>query len=226
MRLLHGKLLLAVGLVSAAIACSGSPTSPSTSGMSPGATTIRGTARGASVARSSASQVAAHAPTTIRICVSGTTTCADVDGSGDFELTGNFSGDVQLQVTGPQGPLMLTIPNVKRGETIVVVVSVEGTAAAIQIVARSGGDDDEDDEDDDEDDEDGDGETELRGTVSGLDGACPMLRFLLDGATIFTNDSTEFEGRCGAVRNGRRVEVSGVMQTSGEVLATEVEIDD
>lgn len=233
MRHMNTKILWAAGLVSmiAAIACSGGsvdlPTRPSSSGTSGRATTIRGTTRGSNAAVASASQFAIQAATTIRICVSGTATCAAVDGTGNFVLTGNFSGDVHLQVTSPQGTVMLTLPNVKHGETIVVIVSFNGPNGVMQIVSRTGGDDDDEDNDDEDDDEDDDeGEVELRGTVSGLSRGCPTPSFLLSGRAIVTNNSTRFEGGCPALQNGRRVEVSGVMQTNGTVLATEVEIDD
>lgn len=166
----NAKVLCGIVLVSmsAAVACSnaslGVPTSPSTSGTSGAtSTTIRGNTRTSSAVHAvqSANEFASHAPTTIRICVTGTTTCADVDGAGNFELTGEFSRDVRLQITSSQGTVMLTISHVRHGELIVVVVNLTGTNGSIQIVSRTGGNDDDDSDDasaadDDEDSADDD----------------------------------------------------------------------
>lgn len=163
MQRLNTRIVWGIGVLVmiAASACSGgsvgSPVSPSTSGTFGGSTTIRGTTNvaGASQsARQSASRASAlHASTTIRVCISGTTTCADVDGAGTFELTGHFSGDIRLQFTGPQGTVILTIPHVQPGETIVVTVELNGTNGTIRILSRQGGDDDSDDDDDSSDDD-------------------------------------------------------------------------
>jgi hypothetical protein len=91
----------------------------------------------------------------------------------------------------------------------------DGSLLAVRVEAE---DDDEDDEDDDE--------FEVRGTVAGLTGTCPNLRFTVNGSTIVTNGGTKFDGGCSRIQNGRRVEVEGVRQSNGEVLAREVEIDD
>jgi hypothetical protein len=99
---------------------------------------------------SSAGRTAAQSP--FKVCVSGTTTCAGLDGSGNFELKGDFAGDVALDVTGPQGTTTLTVPDVQPGETVVVVVDLQGTAAALRIESRHGGSPDDESEDSVDDD--------------------------------------------------------------------------
>src|SRR5262245_45360666 len=64
------------------------------------------------------------------------------------------------------------------------------------------------------------GEVELKGTVAGRTGACPSLTFAVSGSTVLTNASTKFEDApCSSLVNGDRVEVKGVRQANGSVLA-------
>jgi hypothetical protein len=102
-------------------------------------------------------------------------------------------------------------------------VQPDGSLVATKVEVEDDDDDDDDDEDD-EDDEDDD--RELKGTVSGLTGTCPVLTFVLNGTTVITNNATKFEDNCGAVRNGRRAKAVGVRQANGQLLATKVEVDD
>jgi hypothetical protein len=66
---------------------------------------------------------------------------------------------------------------------------------------------------------------EVEGSVSNLSGRCPNLTFAVDGQTIKTDGSTDFDkGNCNHVENSRKVEVEGIRQPGGVILATEVEI--
>lgn len=69
---------------------------------------------------------------------------------------------------------------------------------------------------------------ELEGTVQGLTGSCPSgLQFMLNGTIVLTGPSTAFtEGPCSDVENGIEVEVEGTRQPDGNVLASQVEIED
>ena len=65
----------------------------------------------------------------------------------------------------------------------------------------------------------------VEGTVSGLSGQCPALSFTVSGVAIVTDGSTDFKkGNCRQVEHSRSVEVTGTRQSSGVVLATEVQI--
>jgi hypothetical protein len=65
---------------------------------------------------------------------------------------------------------------------------------------------------------------ELDGRVSSLTGSCPSLTFTLEGRTVRTNAQTDFrKGSCSKLENNDRVEVEGVPQADGSVLATRVE---
>ncbi|NOT27391.1 MAG: hypothetical protein HOP16_14970 [Acidobacteria bacterium] len=76
--------------------------------------------------------------------------------------------------------------------------------------------------------EDGD-DNERSGTISGLAATtgCPVLTFVIGTTTIRTSSTTVFEDvLCSALANGAVVEVSGVLQTDGSILATKVELED
>lgn len=63
----------------------------------------------------------------------------------------------------------------------------------------------------------------ITGTVSGVDGTCPVIAFALEGKKIRTDASTAFRDlTCAAVKAGVRVEVTGTANAEGTVLATAV----
>ena len=70
------------------------------------------------------------------------------------------------------------------------------------------------------------GNTELNGTVAGLSGSCPAIRFTIDGIPIRTDSSTDFRrGNCADVRNGMSVRANGIFQSDGTILASRVELN-
>lgn len=65
------------------------------------------------------------------------------------------------------------------------------------------------------------------GAVSGLQSGftCPVIRFTVEGWVIDTDAATAFEkGSCSSIANGTSVHVKGVVQSTGRVLATWVQI--
>ncbi len=67
------------------------------------------------------------------------------------------------------------------------------------------------------------GEFEIEGSLGGLKGICPALRFGVNGYSIITSGSTTFEGAtCGALKDGDKVTVKGLKQADGSVAATTV----
>jgi hypothetical protein len=98
----------------------------------------------------------------------------------------------------------------------------DGSLVAMLVKQR---DDDDDDDDDDEDDDDDD-EARIEGTVSVLSGTCPVISFTARSTSVTTTSATRFDDGCSAVRDGLRVEVRGVRQTDGSIVATRVKIDD
>jgi hypothetical protein len=67
---------------------------------------------------------------------------------------------------------------------------------------------------------------ELRGTVGSLVGTCPNLTFAVAGTTVDTSPTTIFTANCAAVVAGATVQVKGLKQPSGRVLAAEVKVED
>ena len=66
---------------------------------------------------------------------------------------------------------------------------------------------------------------ELDGRVQALSGACPNMRFTLQGTPVTTNKDTKFRrGSCDDLESGDRVEVKGRRQPDGSVLAKELEL--
>lgn len=69
------------------------------------------------------------------------------------------------------------------------------------------------------------GEIEVSGSVEGLSGSCPNLRFRVGTLAVTTDVRTEFDdGSCADVKNGGRVEVEGRQAPDGGILAAEVDL--
>jgi len=95
------------------------------------------------------------------------------------------------------------------------------TATEIKVEQQGQGGDNENDEDND------DHEAEVNGRVSALSSSCPGITFMI-GNTKVTADQNTTYGRssCSAIRNDMKVEVEGVKQNDGSVLARRISIDD
>lgn len=116
---------------------------------------------------------------------------------------------------------------VTAGTGLATTTQLEATEIKVQNPSRD--DDDADDDEEEEEDEEDGGVTnrvEVEGIVSARAGTCPALSFSLGGKTVVTTVSTVFkDGTCAAVLNGVSVEVDGLLQANGTVLATVVDID-
>ena len=67
-------------------------------------------------------------------------------------------------------------------------------------------------------------EIEFVGVVAEIRGACPSLMFSVNDTMVSTDGETDFDGvSCSDIQNGIQVEVEGIRQASGQVLAIEVE---
>ncbi len=67
-------------------------------------------------------------------------------------------------------------------------------------------------------------EVEIRDVIRNLDGSCPHLTFFLGNSRIVTDAHTRFkEVACSGLSNGRLVEVEGIRQADGSILANEIE---
>jgi Domain of unknown function (DUF5666) len=158
-----------------------------------------------------------NASTTLTVTISGTNISSNVDGNGNFELTGVPPGDVTLKFSGAGVNASITLNGVPASAQISITVTLNGNSARLESEER-----DDDGEDDDEDKD----ENEVKGTISNRSGNCPMISFSVQGTTVTTNGNTKFEdGSCAQVVNGARVEVEGTRQSNNTILAKEVEID-
>lgn len=67
----------------------------------------------------------------------------------------------------------------------------------------------------------------MRGGVAGLGGSCPALSFTVAGAGVRTTSSTSFlKLACASVANGTTVEVEGVRESNGTIVASKVQAED
>ena len=210
--------VFAIGLCAAGAACGGteslSPAGPSGVRESRAAVII-GQLTGIPVGASTTGMTTrAEDSSKLSVTIVGTDITTDVNGIGQFQLTGVPPGDVQLRFSGNGVSGTITLTGVAAGDRIHIVVALSGNAA--RLVREDRDDDDDDDEDEDE----------FEGAVSGLIGACPSITFTVAGVTVNTNSATRFEDPCSRIANGTRVEVEGNHQANGAILATEVEIDD
>lgn len=82
-------------------------------------------------------------------------------------------------------------------------------------------------ESDGKDDGSGDkNEAEASGTLAGKTGACPAISFKIGTTSVTTSAATVFKGAtCVEIANGTKVEIKGTKQTSGVLLAGNVQVD-
>jgi hypothetical protein len=155
----------------------------------------------------------ANASTTLTVTINGTNITSNVDGNGNFQLTGVPPGDVTLKFSGAGVNASITLSNVPASAQINITVTLNGNSAKLE---------DRQDENDDNNDKN---ESDLAGAVSNkTSDACPNLTFTVQNTTIKTNSSTKFDGgQCSQVVNGTKVEVEGTRQADNSVLATDVE---
>jgi uncharacterized protein DUF5666 len=221
-RILRLSLFMLVPAVALAVGCGSesslSPTAPSRAGATRVGAVIMGRVTGFSRAATAPDAFTTLATTSLTVTIVGTNISTNVDGNGQFTLTGVPPGDVQVKFSGSGADATILLSGVSATDRITITVSLNGRNARVESERRDHDDDGEDDDDD---------ENELKGPVSNLSGSCPTLTFTIQGTTVKTNNGTRFEhGQCARVANGRRVEVEGRRQADGTLLATEVEIDD
>ena len=116
------------------------------------------------------------------------------------------------------GNRTLTMASIEVGDHVQARGSMEGTTlVAVEIkVQDTGGDNDEVDE------------AELEGDISGLSGTgtCPIVTFMIGATKVTTTAATVFDDvTCANLANGARVEVEGVRQADGSIVATRVEAE-
>src|SRR5262245_61881655 len=214
----------------AGTACSDSsssltPTGPSGRGGSSSGAVITGRVSGSSLTAATAAStdvIAPRAGTSLRVSIAGTNISTEVDGRGQFTLTGVPPGTVTINFTGSGVSASITLTGVTADQQISLEVRLNGSNARIESENRRRDDDD----DDDELDENRDEANEVEGVVTGLTGTCPMLTFMVGTRTVKTTGMTIFDDRCSQIQNMVRVEAKGFRGADGVFNAVRVEVDD
>jgi hypothetical protein len=216
---------IGVALLTTSIACGGdasgslSPTGPS--GTRSGGAVINGRVRGLSTPVT-ANSFAPLATSSVRVTITGTNISTNVDGNGQFTLTGVPPGDVTMQFSGPGVSASITLKGVTTDQQITIDVTLNGNNARLDSDTRR----DNDGRDNGGRDTDRDGLTEVTGSVSALTGACPAITFMVRDRAVVTNGNTRFDGGCDKIKNAVRVEAKGAVAANGALMATSVELDD
>ena len=181
------RLLLTFVTSMSLVACGGGssptePTSPAATPAPPTATagaTITGQVSGSATAGPSGSGLASSRATPVStISVVGTSLTTTADPNGRFTLTGVPAGAAQLHFTGPGTDATLPIGEVRTGDTVTLMVAVNGTAATVLSDSRGPGG----------------AATPINGVVRNLTGSVDQFEFTIDGQRIRGDRVTEFYG--------------------------------
>jgi hypothetical protein len=126
-------------------------------------------------------------------------------------------------VAGPgavirHGNRALTMADIEVGDHLQARGAMEGTVlVATEIKVQDTGRDNDDID-----------EVEIKGAIAGLSPttACPVITFTIGTTTVKTSAATVFDDApCGALANNVLVEVKGIRQADGSVLATAIDAE-
>ncbi len=196
-----------LGLLAAACGSGSSSVSPSASvpATSSGAT-IQGTLQSGSAGTSAGPRVLSETQG-IRVSVVGMSLSSTTDSAGHFVLTGVPSGRAELRFQGPGIDARLEVSGLAEGQTLTITVRVAGSQASLV--------------------PDDESEVEFHGAV---EATAPTLR--IAGRTVRTDKDTRVLGRDDAplspatLKIGDQVEVEGVTQADGSILARTIKLED
>ena len=180
------RLLLTFVTAVSLVACGGSsptePTSPAVTPTAPTATagaTIAGQVSSGATAGASASGIASSRATPVStISVVGTNLTTSADATGRFTFTGVPAGAAQLHFSGPGTDATLPIGEVRTGDTVTLMIAVNGTAATVLSDSRAPAG----------------AATPINGVVRNLTGSVDQFEFTIDGQRIRGDRVTEFYG--------------------------------
>ena len=203
--------LLAAGLSVATVACGGGsssmtgPDAPAAAMPPAAGATIAGTVQSGAAG---SSEIGASSVSGLRVSVTGTALQTTTDGAGRFTLSGVSPGRAELRFEGSGIDARLEIEGLESGQTLTVTVSVSGSSASRV--------------------DDNGSEVTLRAKVDSVGGAS----LVVGGRTVRVDASTRLLGRSNetvalsAFRPGDSVEVEGIPQPDGSLLATKVKLED
>lgn len=204
-------VLLAAGLSVATAACGGGsssvtgPDAPVAAIPPAAGATIAGTVQSGAA---SSSQIGASSVSALRVSVTGTALQTTTDDSGRFTLSGVPSGRVELRFEGSGVDARLALEGLQSGQTLTLTVRVSGSSASRV--------------------DDNGSEVALRAKVDSVGSSSLVVA----GRTVRVDASTRLFGRnnetiaLSAFRPGDSVEVEGIPQSDGSLLATKVKLED
>jgi len=203
--------LLAAGLSVATVACGGGsssmtgPDAPAAAIPPAAGATIAGTVQSGAAA---SPEIGASSVSDLRVSITGTALQTTTDGSGRFTLSGVPSGRVELRFEGSGIDARLELEGLQSGQTLNVTVRVSGSSASRV--------------------DDNGAAVALRATVDSVGGSS----LVVGGRTVRVDASTRLLGRnnetvaLSAFKAGDSVEVEGIAQSDGSLLATKVKLED
>jgi hypothetical protein len=140
------------------------------------------------------------------------------------------AGNWTIKTTGStvirHGSKTVQFSDLKPGDHVQVRGTRDGsTVTATEIKVEQGGQGGDADDDDDDDE---DHEAEVEGKVSGLSNPCPGITFMIGNTKVAADQNTTYGRRssCDAIKNDLKVEVEGIRNNDGSVLARRISIDD
>ena len=162
--------------------------------------------------RSTAEHVSAMATTNLKVTVVGTSVTSQVDGAGQFTLSGVPPGTVQLRFSGNGSDATLTLTGVEADDRIEISVTLSGNGARLNSDRRSSSSNG----------------VLANGAIASLNTSARSLQ--VDGQTVVVpttavirhgNRSLSFSD----LRVGDHVQVKGT-RANGTVTATEVKVEE
>jgi len=191
-------------IVVCGVACTGTPSSPSST-----AASIGGAVRAVSGGSATSSLAG------LRVAVSGTSLATTTSVNGQFNLNDVPPGNVTLLFDRAGLNALLPLGTVRAGDRVTIVVTINGSNASID--SRS---DEREDENDDDDDDD-----EIEGRISALSDSCPNRTFNVGNTAVRTSGSTTYEHvTCNTLANNMKIEAEGTF-ANGVLNATKIEKD-
>jgi len=217
MKMTSRASLLILGIASGlwAAGCGSSLDSPTRPPDSPGAT-IQGTVNAGSAA-SGAAVGAMSANGNIKVTVVGSGLSTTTDASGKFVLAGVSAEAVTLRFEGPGIDARLDVSGLAPGQVLTITVQASGSNATLVTSSPSPS----------ATPSPGGTEADFKGRIESI--TPPSLR--VAGRTVLTNSSTKIkrDGQSIALSDlevGQTVEVEGIAQPDGSVLAVKIATED
>jgi len=176
----------------------------------------------------------------ITVTVNGNNAHIDSEHHNNGEISANITaidsgnksfqtGDWTIKTTAStvirHGSKTVQFSDLKVGDHVQVRGTRDGstvTATEIKVEQQGQGGGDNEDANDDNDHE-----AEVDGRVSALSNSCPGISFMIGNTKVTANQNTTYgRSSCSAIKNDLKVEVEGVKQNDGSVLARRISIDD